>query len=384
MFSRLAVHTGLALLLLSPVSAYDPSITRPLDAYLAEHPIVTRSALANSSQTSSVGTKHATIAATIPEWTPPISNVSRRRCPPACSTTGLDSQGWPVYHSVDRLGWCDQPMLLDFVLFNPLDDEKTHVGIAACAADLSTTGSAGNGSTMTGLCLPDTNSNNAEKVTAQLQLMSSSGTRSGTADNVVEAIGELQAFASLRSAGCNETIQFALSGEVAVAVYVGSGLSGQGVLPTVLEKLVDYVQDDGFSDSLLVQLCDASDRSARYALGVVAVTGSNLASAQTAVQTWKNSSCVSITSDQTAQTWQNITFAVPSSLSAFSSNSSNSSSVAAGSSKLRRRDDECTTVQIVSGDSCTTLAEECGVTLTEFEGYNDELCDSPLDRKSVV
>lgn len=384
MFSRLAVHTGLALLLLSPVSAYDPSITRPLDAYLAEHPIVTRSALANSSQTSSVGTKHATIAATIPEWTPPISNVSRRRCPPACSTTGLDSQGWPVYHSVDRLGWCDQPMLLDFVLFNPLDDEKTHVGIAACAADLSTTGSAGNGSTMTGLCLPDTNSNNAEKVTAQLQLMSSSGTRSGTADNVVEAIGELQAFASLRSAGCNETIQFALSGEVAVAVYVGSGLSGQGVLPTVLEKLVDYVQDDGFSDSLLVQLCDASDRSARYALGVVAVTGSNLASAQTAVQTWKNSSCVSITSDQTAQTWQNITFAVPSSLSAFSSNSSNSSSVAAGSSKLRRRDDECTTVQIVSGDSCTTLAEECGVTLTEFEGYNDELCDSPLQPGQYV
>jgi chitinase len=256
----------------------------------------------------------------------------------------MDSYGWPVYHSVDLLGWCDQPMLLDFVLFNPLDDEKTHVGIAACAADLSTAVSASNSSTTTGLCLPDTNFNNTEQVTAQLQLVSSSATQSGTADNVVEALGQLQAFASQQSAGCNGTIQFALSGEVVVGIYVGSGLSGQGVLSTVLEQLVDYVQDEGFSDSLLVQLCDASGRSARYALGVVAVTGSNLASAQTAVQTWKNSSCVSTTSDQVAQVWQNITFAVPSSLSASSSNSSNSTSGAAGSSKLRRRDDECTTV----------------------------------------
>jgi hypothetical protein len=66
-------------------------------------------------------------------------------------------------------------MLLDFVLFNPLDDEKTYIGIAAYTADLSIATSAGNSSTTRGLYLPDTNSNNTEKVTAQ-QLMSSSET----------------------------------------------------------------------------------------------------------------------------------------------------------------------------------------------------------------
>ncbi|KAL4791117.1 hypothetical protein BDV19DRAFT_393482 [Aspergillus venezuelensis] len=183
MFSSMALHAGLALLLLSPVSALGPFITKAIDAYLADHPIVTRSASAAASQSSLVDTKHAT-AAEIPDWTSPISNVSRRRCPSPYSNAGLDSHGWPVYHSVDRLGWCDQPMLLDFALFNHLDDEKTHISLAACAADLSTASVTGNTrSTTSELCLPDTNLNNTEKVTAQLQLVSFSSTQSGTADD---------------------------------------------------------------------------------------------------------------------------------------------------------------------------------------------------------
>ncbi|KAL2824360.1 hypothetical protein BDW59DRAFT_162465 [Aspergillus cavernicola] len=53
MFLSMALHAGLALLLLSPVYAFDPSITQAIDAYLADHPIVTRSASAASSETSS-------------------------------------------------------------------------------------------------------------------------------------------------------------------------------------------------------------------------------------------------------------------------------------------------------------------------------------------
>ncbi|KAL2834835.1 hypothetical protein BJY01DRAFT_259367 [Aspergillus pseudoustus] len=377
MFSSITLHVGLAFLLLSPVSAFDPSITNAIDAYLADHPIATRSASATASQNSPVGTKQGTVDA-VPDWTPPISNLSRRRCPSVCTSTGLDSHGWPVYHSVDRLSWCDQPMLLDFALFNPLADEKTHVAIAACVADLSTASGAGagdnNGTTTTSdlLCLPETNLNNTEKVTAQLQLVSSSRGQSGSTsnDNVVEALSELQALSALRPSGCNETTQFALAGEAAVGVYVGSALSAQGVLPSILETLVEHVQNEGFSDTLLVQLCDANGRSSRYGLGVIAVTGSgHLAAAQAAVQTWRNGSCVAAASDQTAQTWQSIAFSVPTPPE--SSSASKSTSAAA--------------VQIVSGGTCTTIAEECGVTLAEFEGYNDEeLCDTPLQPDQYV
>lgn len=149
------------------------------------------------------------------------------------------------------------------------------------------------------------------------------------------------------------TTRFGLS--CPVRWQLGSTLapvSEAGRYANILEQLVDYLQDDGFSDSLLVQLCDdASGRSARYALGVVAVTGSNLASAQTAAQTWKKKAACQPYPTRRAQTWQKITFAIPSLLSAFCPNSSNSTSMAAGFSRLHQQDNECTTVQIVSGDS---------------------------------
>ncbi|ETS82692.1 hypothetical protein PFICI_04568 [Pestalotiopsis fici W106-1] len=40
--------------------------------------------------------------------------------------------------------------------------------------------------------------------------------------------------------------------------------------------------------------------------------------------------------------------------------------------------DECDTTQIYSGDTCTSLTAECGVSLDDFESYNDGLCDDPL------
>ncbi|KAL4869876.1 hypothetical protein BDV12DRAFT_195884 [Aspergillus spectabilis] len=219
-----------------------------------------------------------------------------------------------------------------------------------------------------GLCLPDTNLKNTEKVTAQLQPVSSSNTKSAATDGVVEALSELQAFSRLYPSSCNETIQFALPGDAAVGIYVGAELSGQGALSTVLHLLVDQIQTEGFSDSVFVQLCDSSGRSSCCSLGVMAVTGSDLASAHQAVQTWKNDSCVSTTAGQTAQAWQDITFRVPS----LSKSSTSSNSTMKVNSKLRRRDDECTMVQVVSGDSCSTLAAECGVTGADFEKYNDD------------
>ncbi|KAH8803510.1 hypothetical protein F5884DRAFT_636648, partial [Xylogone sp. PMI_703] len=56
-------------------------------------------------------------------------------CPQSCGTVGPASSNWTVYHDAARLNQCNQTMLVDFTIFNPLNDSTTHTSIAACTAD---------------------------------------------------------------------------------------------------------------------------------------------------------------------------------------------------------------------------------------------------------
>jgi hypothetical protein len=56
-------------------------------------------------------------------------------CPAACLGP---LSNWTVYISVGRLAVCDQPMLLSFRIYNPLDDPGAIVKLQAC----TTTGGA--------------------------------------------------------------------------------------------------------------------------------------------------------------------------------------------------------------------------------------------------
>jgi len=131
------------------------------------------------------------------------------------------------YHSINRLELCDSTMLLGFALFNQLDDPSTHVNIPACTADLqSVVDTASTGTTAT--CQRDDVSQT--QMTASLQLASSGSSSSAQLANVVAALDQLRTYSALSEAhtGCNETINFAYSGNTTVGVYVGSGLANQG------------------------------------------------------------------------------------------------------------------------------------------------------------
>jgi chitinase len=181
---------------------------------------------------------------------------------------------------------------------------------------------------------------------------------------------------TLGEGSCNETFQFALSGKAAVGFYIGSGLASQGVITSVLESLINQVQSDGtVTENLYVQLCD--NRTARYSLGVFANTNADLHSVQQAVQSWRNNTCIT-ENDSTTPNWQEVTFLAPSLLNNTSSTgnnsskSTNSTTLAARTNfrKLVSRDSTCTTVEVVSGDTCATLAAECGITTDELTDYN--------------
>lgn len=309
-----------------------------------------------------------------------VEGLSRSLCPQICSDTGIDdASGWFQYHSTDRLSLCNATMLLDFQLTNSLNDPDTRVNIAACTADL-----VSSKTTATKDCVLD--GVQQSNVTLSLQLASSDATSQtlGRMSNLVDALTQMRAHSMLKTAGCDETILFSQSGDIAVGVYVGSGLAGQRVVPPVLDQLSAYAQSvDSLPENLVVQLCH--NTSARYSMGIFTNANGDLGAVQLGLQKWKNGTCVS-DMQAISPAWQNITFTAPSQLHLSSESSQPVPSVFSNSTIRQRsrnpvplrRDGDCTTEQVVAGDSCATLAAECGITAAEFDDYNpsSSLCSS--------
>jgi chitinase len=201
----------------------------------------------------------------------------------------------------------------------------------------------------------------------------------------VNAAQEVQTFLASSSAACNTTILFGYSDGVAVGVYVGGFVQTPGFTSTVLESFITSLQS-GKSTDTVVQLYDPNTLSPTFTIGIVASDNLNLVIFQATVATWANGSCVTGSSVP----WKIFTVPVlaSSSASTLSSGSANSTSTMTTSARTinsrrrvqEREDDEgdCTTVQVVSGDSCASLVTECGITAAEFTDYNtaSDLCST--------
>ncbi|KAL4795918.1 hypothetical protein BDV19DRAFT_388634 [Aspergillus venezuelensis] len=379
-----------AMPVLASVADVDPAeVASSVSAFLAAHPLSTRQA----SQTSDAASLKAAFLAG--NFTSHISRAVRSRCPVSCSKSGLDSTAWSVYHRVDRLDLCDSPMLLDFNQFSKLDDPRTHLSIAACTIDFELSSSSKRETTNTS-CLSDSVTLSTD--TSSLELATSGTVSSTKTTDVVDLLDQLQSAFALSESACKEDIRIAYTDKAAIGVYLGSALSSQGVISHVLKKLATQVQTDGsIAQETFVQLCDSF--TARCSLGVYVSTNGDLPSVQQALQTWHNSSCLA-TEDATVD-WYSISYLARSSRQNSTLPSNSTTSLAARELSRRRANtnqqlhhgylhsplhkaredrrlrsrgdsDECTTIQVVSGDSCTTLADECGITAAEFTEYNSD------------
>jgi chitinase len=295
----------------------------------------------------------------------------RDGCPVGCVGADIDTSAWFVYGSLDRLNRaCSRPMLLDFALANLIDDKRSHVSISACTADYSDASVPASDSA-------SCTSTDAEQtgVSSSLQMASSGTSSSKHVADVVTVLDQLRVYATLSDAQCTETIKFGYSGDVAVGVYAGSGLASQGVLSSVLEKLSTKVNVDGsIAESLSTELC--SDISSRYSLSVIVNTNGDLGAVQREIQASKNGTCVSTKAEaSTASTLQTVSYLVP-----VSTNATNNTATIKST-----RATECKSIQVESGDSCASLANECGITAAQFTKYNSDssLCSSLTPGKHV-
>ncbi|KAJ5511823.1 Peptidoglycan-binding Lysin subgroup [Penicillium expansum] len=179
------------------------------------------------------------------------------------------------------------------------------------------------------------------EVTFPLLLKSSGASSSQHVADVTSALEQLQAFAILSNSGCNETIKYFYSGDVIVGVYAGSGLAGQGVLSTVLEKLSTRIKDDGsVAESWSVEMC--SNSSARYSLSVLVNTKGKFGAVQRGLQASKNGTCFSTETEIAASDWETVTY--------LAASASSITSTANPNKLTSYRATACRTIQVVSGD----------------------------------
>ncbi|KAM3064854.1 hypothetical protein ACMFMF_011694 [Clarireedia jacksonii] len=302
----------------------------------------------------------------------PAFKTARNRCPVTCSEAGEKPSNWTVYHSIDRLSLCDQPVLLDFAIYNPLNDPSTHVSIRSCSATDNTT--MANTETLRRLrrdtavsCVPAANDLETQ-VSVQTKSIGSASANS----DVVEASQQLLNYLSqTNNTDCKQTALFASSGKASVGLFAGSQVQAQGLHTTELQQLITTIQSSGVADSFLVQICASDGRGSDFALGIATSVDSGLDFVQNAVATWSNGSCVTAYKGKVmdlSTTSSNATLWVPApSVNVTASNTTNSTTLAKRTLYVRG---DCTTVQVVSGDGCGSLATKCGISAADFTTYN--------------
>ncbi|KAF1819301.1 glycoside hydrolase family 18 protein [Dissoconium aciculare CBS 342.82] len=299
-----------------------------------------------------------------------LPGVNERLCPESCKLLGSDPSKWFVYHDTAFAAKCNQPMLLDFALVNPIDDPKTPVKIAACTADdreatkRSATISSSN-------CQREHITQSVKS--SALRLQTSGSSAAGTASDVLQVLQSLQMTFDLRGMSCNATIDIASSGLTVAGAYIGAGLSAQHLGPELLTKIAAEIQHKAsLTETMFVQLCN--ETTARYMLGLYISTRTDLGAVQAALGSWQNSTCIS-SSGQSSLDFADMRYMVASSSpdSGITGNStttpSNGTLPLTPSHFLSPRAN-CRTIQVVSGDTCSSLASECGITPAQFTQYN--------------
>ena len=306
-------------------------------------------------------------------YTSRIHHQPRFQCPRSCREVGSNATAWYNYRigDLDHLKACGKAMLLDFALFNDLDANKPQVKISGCTADMSAPARFSNPLESASIsCLADNTPH--DEITSSIELGYSGGS-SGSVKDTILALSQLGALATASTFGCNETINFAYSGDVVVGIYVGSGLANQGPLASVLDKLKAQIASDGnVVENFLVQLC--SNSTSRYSMGVaVSTKGSNFGSVQRQLQSWKNSSCVTDMQYRDPN-WHEVNYYAPtlyinSSASSIMVSDQTTPLVKNPVNNLEARAN-CRTIQVQDKDTCASLAAECGISTSDFTKYN--------------
>ncbi|KAJ7191007.1 glycoside hydrolase superfamily, partial [Mycena pura] len=185
--------------------------------------------------------------------------------------------------------------------------------------------------------------------TVDLQLLSSGAGGGAPSADISRAARALQ-----QQLAAGKTISVAYSNGAAVGVYSGARIDTNST-SALLQRLIDTAAT---ANTTILQLCGGG-RNARSALGVIA-SSNGLAAVQGALAAWNNATCATLAGASSSTI----------STTVYQSPLAPTAAVPTPVALAPRASATCRAIQVVSGDSCATLATECSITPAQFTSFN--------------
>ncbi|KAK1149031.1 hypothetical protein N8T08_007708 [Aspergillus melleus] len=181
----------------------------------------------------------------------------------------------------------------------------------------------------------------------------------------------------LASTNNQSTTAFSYSGNALVGLYVGHGVLHSDAATTALQHFTQYLKSQNTIGRVLLQFCGVNSNKA---LGIVVGTTGDFSAVQRIMRGWNEAKCQ--TNFDGSKKLPNAALRLERPLAQTSLSTDhlarrNSHHGVHRVHSIHKRA-TCKTIQVASGDSCGSLAKECGISGAKFEQYNPDkkLCST--------
>ncbi|KAJ5804625.1 uncharacterized protein N7518_000928 [Penicillium psychrosexuale] len=272
-------------------------------------------------------------------------------CPRDCSETSSPAE-WAVYNSLYQLSTCNQTTRVAFSLYNPSS------GIRACS---TSTGVLPVKAAITDILSKEFA---AEKVTLEIGWWD---TQTASSPAGVRSAVEDVRKALLTSENNASTTAFSYSGNSLVGLYAGQGILHSDVATIALQHFSQYLETRDTIGRVVLQSCGVNSNKG---LGIVVDATADLATVQRIMRDWNEAKCQKEFDGSKIMSKTDLRMRIPTHLANFTTATSNHvarrNRHSSHAKHLQHRRTTCNTIQVVGGDSCVSLAKECGITPAKF------------------
>ncbi|KAF2826309.1 glycoside hydrolase [Ophiobolus disseminans] len=309
-------------------------------------------------------------------------------CPIQCSKANNDPTKWTHLYGVPALEKCQEPVLFDTAIFAPVDDPEKQITLRSCTASGANTtqemeyspapftfGSPVHRRQLNASeILNGTNSNGTSNYVKLAIPPKGCNANAEARSEVATAIQKLRDY--LRGeVNCQSTTMLAHFRGAVVGLYVGAAVLNADA-DAVVNVLIEAIGNTGEVSALSSELC-RENTPASWTVGVYADFRGNISATQAALGRWVQGNCLTDYETKDNGTPAEITFIRRTAFSQAPALLSGLEQVSEPISqpKLRVRSDlaprdTCKYLKIEKGDSCWSLAQECGVTEAQLFSYN--------------